>query len=325
MKRPRRKFLHLAAGAIALPAMSCIARAQGYPTRSVTMIVPTVAGGTGDTIARILGERMRRSLVQPVIIENVGGADGSIAAGRVARAKPDGYTIELGYLGNHVLNGAIYSLQYDVLNDFAPISPLATTSQVLLARRSIAATDVNELITWLKANPNRVSVGVATVGFRILSIFLQNEAGVQLIFVPYRGVAPARQDLVAGQIDLLFDGLDALPLMRAGSIKAYAVTSESRSALAPDIPSFHEIGFPTLSWSAWAGLFAPKGTPTNIIGRLNAAVNDTLADQVVRSRLVELGLEIFPRERQTPEALDALVKADAERTWPIIQAAGIKP
>ena len=327
MERGRREFLQLAAGAAALPSVSRIddATAQAYPTRPITMIVPAPAGGLTDTVGRILSERMRKSLGQPVVIENVGGADGSIGAARSARAKPDGYTIDLGYLGNHVLNGAVYSLQYDILNDFAPISPLTTSPSALFAKRSTDATDVNELIAWLKSSSNRVSLGVTTVGWRILAAFLQKEAETQLILVPYRGSAPARQDLMAGRIDLLFDTLDALPLMRAGSIKAYAVTSETRSVLAPDVPTFREVGFPRLTWLAWLGFFAPKATPTDIIGRLNAAVIDTLADQEVRSRLIELGLEVFPRERQTPETLGALVKADAERTWPIIKAAGIKP
>jgi tripartite-type tricarboxylate transporter receptor subunit TctC len=257
------------------------------------MIVPVVPGGIADTLGRILSERMRKSLGQRVIIENISGADGSIAAGRSARAKPDGYTIDLGYQGNHVLNGAAYSLQYDVLKDFAPISLLASTPNILFAKRTIPATDVNELIAWLKGNTNRVSIGVTNVGRRILAAFLQKEAETQLILVPYRGGAPARQDLVASRIDLLFDTLDALPLMRAGSTKAYAVTSETRSPLAPDIPTFREVGFPGLTSSGWLGFFAPKATPTDVIGRLNAAVIDTLADQEVRSRLIELGLEVF--------------------------------
>jgi tripartite-type tricarboxylate transporter receptor subunit TctC len=251
VEQQRRQFLRLAAGTVVFTPLSSLASAQAYPTRPITMIVPAPAGGPGDAFARILGERMKESLGQPIIIENVGGADGSIGADRSARAKPDGYTIDLGYLGNHVLNGAVYSLQYDVLNDFAPISPLTTVQSALFARRLIPATDVNELIAWLRANPNKVSMGTYTVGTRILSAFLQKEAGTQLILVPYRGLAAARQDLVAGRIDLLFDALDALPLMRAGSIKAYAVTSESRSALGRDIPTFRELGLAALSWSAW--------------------------------------------------------------------------
>jgi tripartite-type tricarboxylate transporter receptor subunit TctC len=325
VKIQRRTLLHLASGAVTLAAVSHDATAQTYPSRPITMIVPAPAGGPTDSVGRILGERMRGSLGQPIIIENVGGADGSIAAGRVARAKPDGYTIDVGYLGNHVLNGAIYSLQYDVLNDFAPISPLVMGAPALYARKSLPATDVKGLIGWLKANPNKVSMGVATVGARLLSAFFQKETGTQLILVPYRGLAPARQDLAGGQIDLLFDSTDALALMRAGSIKAYAAVNETRLALARDIPTFRELGLPTLSyWPAWQGFFAPKGTPAEIIVRLNAAVVSALADEGVGSRLIERGFEVFPPERQTPEALGALVRADAERTWPIIKEAGIK-
>jgi tripartite-type tricarboxylate transporter receptor subunit TctC len=305
--------------------MSHIAKAQAYPSRPITMIVPAVAGGPIDTIGRVLVERMRTSLGRPIIIENIGGADGSIGAGRSARAKPDGYTIELGYLGNHVLNGAFYSLQYDVLNDFEPISPLATAPGALFARKTMPPKDLNELIAYLKANPNKVSVGIISLGGRVLSAFLQKETGAQLTLVPYRGAALARQDLAAGHIDLFFDTPDALELMRAGSIRAYAATSDTRLALAHDIPTFRELGLPALSWSAWYGLFAPKGTPSDIIGTLNAAVVEALADRAVRSRLIDLGFEVFPRERQTPEALGALVKADAEKSWPIIKAAGIKP
>jgi tripartite-type tricarboxylate transporter receptor subunit TctC len=219
-----------------------------------------------------------------------------------------------------VLNGAFYSLPYDVLNDFAPISPLATTSDILFARKTLPAKDLNELIAWLKANPNKASVGIIAVGFRLLAAFFQKETGTQFALVPYRGTAPAIQDLVAGQIDLLIAAPDQLPLMRAGSIKAYAVTSTTRLAVAPDIPTFAEMGLPVLTWSPWYGLFAPR----DITGRLNAAAVEALADPAVQSRLVDLGFEVFPREQQTPEALGALVKADAEKWWPIIKAAGIR-
>jgi tripartite-type tricarboxylate transporter receptor subunit TctC len=324
MKIQRRQFLHIAAGAAALPAVSRIARAQAYPTHPITMIVPSAAGGVIDTIGRIMAEPMRRPLGQPVIVENVSGADGSIGVGRAARARPDGYTIDGGYLGGHVLNGAFYSLRYDVLNDFAPISPLVTSPLVLFARKSMPAKDLNELIAWLKSNPNKASVGVQAAGPRLVAAFFQKETGTHFALVPYRGNAPAMQDLVAGQIDLYFGSPDQLPLTRAGNVKAYAVTSDTRSALAPDTPTFAEMGLPALSYSAWNGLFAPRGTPRDIIGRLNAAAVEALADPAVRSRLVDLGYEVFPREQQTPEALGALVKADAEKWWPIIKELGIK-
>ena len=213
--------------------------------------------------------------------------------GRAARARPDGYTIDFGSFGTHVLNGAFYSLPYDVLNDFAPISPLVTIPLVLFARKTMPANDLNELIAWLKANPDKASAGISAGGFRLLTAFFQKETGTQFALVPYRGLRPRMQDLVAGQIDLLFGTPVQLPLMRAGSIKAYAVTSDTRLAMAPDIPTFGEMGLPALSWSAWFGLFAPKGTPKDIIGKLNAAAVEALADPAVRSRLADLGLRFF--------------------------------
>src|SRR6516164_8272141 len=306
MKLPRRQLLHLAAGGAALPAVSRIARAQAYPTRPISMIVSAAAGSATDLIGRLVAERMRASLGQPVIIENVGGADGSIGVGRVARARPDGYTIDIGFQGNHVLNGAMYSLPYDVLKDFGPISPLVRSSLVLFARKTMPAKNLNELIAWLKANPNKASAAVTAVGPRLVAAFFQKETGTQFTLVPYRGNAPAVQDLVARQVDLWFGGSDQLPLMRAGSIKGYAVTSDKRMAVASDIPTFAEMGLLTLSFSNWSGLFAPKCSPKDIIGRLNAAAIEALADPAVRSRLADLGQEVFPRDQQTPEALAAM-------------------
>jgi tripartite-type tricarboxylate transporter receptor subunit TctC len=260
-----------------------------------------------------MAERMRDLLGQPIIIENVSGADGTIGVGRAARARPDGYTIELGHSAAHVLNGAFYSLQYDVLNDFAPISPLVRFPVLLCAKKTMPAKDLNELINWLKANPNRASAGIATIDYRLVATFIQQQTGTRFALVPYRGVAPALQDLVAGQIDLLFAGPNQLPLVRAGSIKAYAVTSDTRMTLAPDIPTFAEMGLPTLSYSAWYGLFAPKGIAKDIIVKLNAGVVNALADPKVQFRLTDLGQEVFPREQQTPDALGALVKSDADK------------
>jgi tripartite-type tricarboxylate transporter receptor subunit TctC len=323
MKLARRKFLHLAAGAAALPAVSRVARAQTYPTRPITMIVPLAAGGGTDVVARVLAERMRGPLGQPIIIENVTGAEGSIGAGRAARARPDGYTITIGFLGSHVVNGAYYSLPYDVINDFAPISLLVTFPIVLFARKTMPAQSLNELIAWLKANPN-ASAGTFAAGQRLLCAFFRKETMTQFTLVPYRGEAAATQDLIAGQIDLLFSSPDSLPLARSASIKAYAVTGDTRSVLAPGIPTMAEMGWPAVSYSTWFGFFAPKATPREIISRLNAAAVEALADPAVRSRLIDLGFEIFPRNQQTPEALGALQRADAEKWWPIIKELGIK-
>jgi len=281
MKLPRRQFLFLTAGAAALPPMSRIAVAQTYPMRPITLIVPFAAGGIYSAIARTVAERMKDSLGQPIIVENVGGGDGNIGAGRAAHARPDGHTIVLGSISTHVLNGAFYSLQFDVLNDFAPIAAVATNPYILVTKKSMPGRDVNELIVWMKANPNKASAGVPTGGVHLVTAFFQKETGTQFTFVPYRGGAQLAVDLVAGHIDLSFRGLDLLPLVRAGSVKAYAVTSDTRTPLAPDIPTFGEMGLSTLSFSNWFGLFAPKGTPSDIISNLNAAVIEALADSVV--------------------------------------------
>jgi tripartite-type tricarboxylate transporter receptor subunit TctC len=266
---------------------------------------------------------MRVSLGQPVIIENVSGADGSIATARAARARPDGYTIELGYRGTHVLNGAFYSLQYDVLNDFAPISPLVTTPGVFFASKNVAANDLRGWIAWLKANPGKASVGIYTVGVRLIMAVFQRETGTRFALVPYRGVPPAMQDLMAGQIDMVPGTPDQLPLLQTGRIKALAVTGETRLSLAPDVPTVAEIGLPTFaSLGGWLGFFAQRSTLKDIISKLNAATVEALADPGARTRIADFGMEIFPREKQTPEALAAIVKADAEK-W-LITEFGIK-
>jgi tripartite-type tricarboxylate transporter receptor subunit TctC len=325
MRFSRRQFLHLATGAAGVLAVSGIARAQTYPSRPITMIVPFPAGGTTDVVGRVVAERMSKYLARPIIVENVGGAEGSIGLGRVVHARPDGYTIGLGSSSTHVFDAAFYSRPYDVLNDFAAISSLATTPGFLFARKPLPANNLSELIAWLKANPNKASAGIYSGIAHLLTAFFQKETGAQFTLVPYRGEAPAVQDLVAAQIDLLFASPAQLPLMRAGSIKAYAVTSATRFALAPDLPTFAEMGLPTLSFSSWYGLFAPRGTPKDIIGKLNAAAVDALADSAARSQLVQVGLNIFPPERQTAEALGAMQRTDAAKWWPIIKELEIKP
>src|SRR6516164_3244520 len=309
MKLRRRKFLHLASGTVALLVVSQSAWAQAYPARPITMIVPLAAGSSLDVVARLVGERMGTGLGQPIIIENVPGADGSIGVGRVARARPDGYTIEFGLLSANVLNGAFYSLSYDLLGDLSPIAPVAAAPYVLYAKASLPAKDLKELIAWLRANPNKASAGVTTVGYRMVMALFQKATGTRFTLVPYRGFPPEMQDLVAGRIDFFFDVLVQLPLMRAGNIKAYAVTSDARLAQAPDIPTFSEMGLPSVSFSTWLAVFGPKNVPKEIIGKLNAAAVEALADQGVRSRVTHLGFEVYPRERQTPEALNEIRKA----------------
>jgi tripartite-type tricarboxylate transporter receptor subunit TctC len=327
-KLVRRQFLHLAAGAAALPAASHIARAQTYPSRPITIVVGFAAGGATDTIGRMIAERMKSSLGQPVIVENMAGAGGTIALGRVARAAPDGYTLNLGYNGQYVVAGAIYALQYDLLNDFEPVALLSIGPYVLTARKAMPANDLKGLIAWLKANPDKATQGHGGTGGggHIAGFFFQRETGTRFQFVPYRGAAPAIQDLVAGQIDMVIcDPISALPQVRAGTIKAYGVTTKTRLLSAPDIPTLDEAGLPGFDISQWHGLWLPKGTPKNIIARLNAAVTTALADPMMRARLADLAQEAFPRAQQTPEALGALQKAEIEKWWPIIKEAGIKP
>jgi tripartite-type tricarboxylate transporter receptor subunit TctC len=301
------------------------AGAQVYPARPLTMVVPFAAGGPNDAIARTLAERMQASLGQPIMIENVDGSAGSIGTGRLARAAPDGYTLGIGYWGTHVANGALYALAYDVLTDFAPISLLAESPLLIVAKKATPAKDLNELVGWLTANPDKSSWAVPGSGSHVASVFFQKETATRFQLVPYRGAGPAIQDLAAGRIDMAMLNVGpVLPPVRAGAIKAYAVTASRRLAAAPDIPTVDQAGFPGLYSSVWFGFWAPARTPNEIIARLNSATVEALADPAVRARLNDLAQEIFPREQQSPEALAALQKAEIDKWWPIIKAAGIK-
>jgi tripartite-type tricarboxylate transporter receptor subunit TctC len=304
-----------------------MASAQSFPSRPITMVVPTAAGGAMDMMARAMAERMRGSLGQTVIIENVGGANGNIGVGRVARAAPDGYTLLLGNWNSQVANGALYSLPYDLLKDFEPISLISSFPQLIVARNTMPANDLAGLIAWLKANPDQASQGIPGVGSiaHVSGVFFQNITGTRFQFVPYRGTAPAMQDLVAGRTDIMFDApASSLPQVRAGRIKAYAVMSGNRLAAAPEIPTVDEAGLPGFHFSLWFALWAPKGTPKDAIARLNDAVVDTLADPTIVQRLADQSMEILPRVQHTPEALGTFHKAEIEKWWPIIKAAGIK-
>jgi tripartite-type tricarboxylate transporter receptor subunit TctC len=324
MRIPRRKFLHLAAGAAALPAILRIASAQAYPTRPITMIVPFAPGGATDTSARIMAERMKISLGQPIIIENVSGAEGTIGVGRTARSAPDGYTIDMGQFGSHVIPGAILDLRYDAERDFEPIGAMGSMPQVLYAKKTMPAKDLQELIAWLKANPGQATLGKAGVAPQALGALFQKETRTQFEIIPYRGEGPAVQDLLAGHIDLAWGTPASLVHVQSGGIKAYMVMARKRLNIAPDIPTAAEAGLPAFTFSFWWAMFAPKGTPKSIIDKLNRAGMGALADPAVRQRLESIGMEIFPPSEQTPQSLGLLVRTDIEKWWPIIKSAGIK-
>ncbi len=330
MKLPRRRFLQLAAGAAVLPAVSRMAFAQAaYPTKPITLVVPYAAGGPTDSIARVMAERMRASLGQTVIIENTTGAGGTIAVARVARAAPDGYTFGIGQNGSHVVTGATYGarLTYDLLKDFEPLTLLTDAPFFLAGKKTLPPDDLKGLIAWMKANPGMAIFGNGGNGSisHICGLLFMDITGTSAQVVPYRGNAPAMQDLVAGQIDMMIaDPVTGVPQVRGGNIKAYGVTAKTRLSTAPDIPTVDEAGLPGYHVSLWHGLWLPKGVPTPIAAKLNAAAVEALADSGVQAKLASLGQEIFPRDRQTPQGLDAHQKAEIAKWWPLIKAAGIK-
>jgi len=310
---------------LAAAACTALAQAQSFPLRPITLISPFPPGGSTDVVARVMAERMRPLLGQSIVVENVGGAGGSIGVGRVARAAPDGYTIDLGQWDTHVGNGAVYNLPYDLQKDFEPIGLLTLNPQLLLARKTIPADNMKELVAWLRANLGNVTLANQTAGAQVAGVLLQQATDSKVMFVPYRGGGPAMQDLVAGHIDLLvIQAAAGMPQVRAGTIKAFANLSPSRSFAVPGIPTADEGGVPGLHIAGWFGFFAPKGTPKEPVARLNAAMVQALADPGVQARLAELGLDVASPELQTPEGLAAFHKAEIEKWWPIIKAAGIK-
>jgi len=327
MKLPRRKFLHLAAGAAALPAVPRIGWAQAYPTRPITMIVPFAPGGVSDVMGRLMAEPLRAFLGQPVVVENVGGATGSIGVGRAVRAAADGYTLSIGTTSSHVLTGALYSLQWDLMKDLEPIAPLVTEPVMIVGRRGMPARDLKQLVAWLKENPDKASQGHAGIGGvgHVTGISFQRETNTRFQSVPYRGGGLALQDLLAGHIDLEMEpASNFLQQIASGNLTAYAVAAKTGLAVAPSIPTVDEAGLPGFYRSVWIGLWLPKGAQREVISKLNAAVQAVLAESNLRTRIAELGQQIFPREQLTPEGLAAHQKAEIEKWWPIIKAANIR-
>ena len=318
------KKLRTALGAaFALAALLTAAQAQNYPQRPITLVVPFAPGGSTDVAARIMAERMRAPLGQSVIIENVGGAGGSIAVGRVARAAPDGYTFDIGQWDTHV-GSNIYKLDYDLQKDFAPIGLVSINPQLMVAKKNLPADNLKDLVAWMKANPGKINFVDQNAAARVTGVLFEKLTGQKPQFIPYRGAGPAMTDLVSGQVDLLVvQGAVALPQIRAGKIKAIANLSPQRSASMSDIPTSDETGVPGLYMSGWFGFFAPKGTPKNVIATLNSAMVQALAEPSVRARFTELGLDVASREQQTPEGLAAFQKAEIDKWWPIIKESGI--
>jgi tripartite-type tricarboxylate transporter receptor subunit TctC len=322
-----RRWLMVLAAILLGPGSTCAAAAQGYSARPITMIVPFPAGGATDTLARYLGEQMRAVLGQPIIIENVGGAAGSLGVGRAVRSPADGYTLSIGTSTTHMLTGGLYALPFDLLKDLEPVIHIGSEPLLIVGKKGLPADDLKALIAWLKANPDKASVGIAGVGAtgHLTGIAFQRETGTKFQFVPYRGNAPAMQDLLAGQIDFMIEpSSNFKSLIAAGSVKPFAITGRTRLPYAPDIPTADEAGLPGFFASLWYGLWVPKDTPKEIIARLNATLMQVLADPAVQKRLSDLGIQITPAAQQTPEALRAFQKAEMERWWPIIKASDIK-
>ncbi len=328
MHLERRKFLRLTAGVLALPGMAGATSAQAYPSRTITMVVPVPAGGAMDTNARLVAEGMRAALGQSVVIENVTGASGSTGAGRIARATPDGYNILYGANVTHVLNAVVLNLNYDVVNDFEPIALIGNTPWLFAVRADMPVKDIKGLVAWLKANPGKASFGTAGQGSpsHIGGVQFQNATGTSFQLVPYRGTAPVVPDLVSGQIDMaILDPITSLPQFRAGKIKILAVMGKRRGSGSQDIPTIDEAGVPGVYTEPWQGMWAPKGTPKEIVARLNAAVVAALSDPAIRKRFADQSYELTPRENLTPAFLAQFHQEELKRWTPIIKAAGIKP
>jgi tripartite-type tricarboxylate transporter receptor subunit TctC len=315
------------AALVALLALSGSALAENFPSHPITIIVPFSAGGPSDAMARILAERMKITLGEAVLIENVTGAGGSLGVGRTVRSPPDGYTVGFGHLGTNVANGAIYKLGYDLVTDLEPVVLLPSNPMIIVSKNAVPAKTLKELLAWLRARPAPATAGTAGAGSgsHIAALYFENVTGIKLQYVPYRGTAPAMNDLVGGQIDLIVDQTsNSISQVRAGTIRAYAVTDSKRVASAPDIPTTDEAGLPGFHMTLWSGLWVPKDTPKDIVAKLNAAAVDALNDPAVRKQLENLGLQMPPGDQLSPQALGAWQKAEIAKWWPMIKAADVK-
>jgi tripartite-type tricarboxylate transporter receptor subunit TctC len=313
--------------ALALLTLSGNALAESFPSHPITLVVPFSAGGPTDAMARIMADGMKATLGQSLLIENVTGAGGSIGVGRVARAAPDGYTVSIGHLGTHVANGAIYKLGYDLVTDFEPVVLLPSNPMIFVSTNAVPAKTLTELLAWMKARPSPPTAGTAGAGSasHVAGLYFESVTGIKLQFVPYRGTAPAMTDLVAGQIEVMVDQTsNSINQVRAGTIRAYAVTDEKRVETAQDIPTTDEAGLPGFHMSLWSGLWAPKGTPKDIVAKLNAAAVAAMNDPAVRTKFENLGLQMPPKDQLFPEALGALQKAEIAKWWPMLKAANVK-
>ena len=312
---------------LAMVAFAGTAAAETWPAHPITIVVPFAAGGPSDAMARILGERMKQSLGEVVLIENVTGAGGSIGVGRAVRAAPDGYTVSFGHLGTHVANGAIYKLGYDLVDDLEPVVLLPSNPMIIVSKNDVPAKSLKELLAWLKSRPSPPTAGTAGAGSgsHIAGLYFENVSGIKLQYVPYRGTGPALNDLVAGQIDIIVDQTsNSINQVRAGNIRAYAVTDSKRVANAPEVPTVDEAGLPGFHMTLWSGLWVPKGTPKEIVAKLNTAAVQALRDPAVKKQLENLGLQMPPQDQLTPEALGTWQKAEIAKWWPMIKDANVK-
>jgi tripartite-type tricarboxylate transporter receptor subunit TctC len=324
MENAMRRFLLAVAATLVLGGN---ALADNFPSHPITIVVPFSAGGPSDAMCRILAERMKITLGEAILVENVTGAGGSIGVGRAVRSPPDGYTISFGHLGTHVANGAIYKLGYDLVADLEPVALLPSNPMIIVSKNAVPAKSLKELLDWLKARPAPATAGTAGAGSgsHIAGLYFEKVTGIKLQYVPYRGTGPALNDLVAGQIDMIVDQLsNSINQVRAGTIRGYAVTDTKRAESASDIPTTDEAGLAGFHMTLWSGLWVPKGTPPDIVAKLNAAAVDALNDPAVRKQLENLGLQMPPKDKLSPQALGDWQKAEIAKWWPVIKAANVK-